>query len=253
MPNQSYDFDRLVVSATVPYPEGSDQLHSPYSETFDIQRFVGSIGQFADKNPDIFSSLNGKRDVYEIPSGTGKIEHPSQLTIHIVSLFDQEKLKRCLPHLNGVTLIPNLYCRVAKDWLALRIDHTFNQYEMRNQMKQPVASDANLFYFCRWWFGVRTGDGIEWKSIDFDRVEIDNRGVITREGLTFSPSQWTWPYAAWQLTKEMRAYAILRRLLEEDETHPLTSIIKSGHPYRGLGMQIAAELKLAVSNLDRPR
>ena len=153
---------------------------------------------------------------------------------------------------------PTACAYVGKTWIAVNIKDSIRQSDLTTRVKtydgSPFTPDrrkhlapANCFLFSRWYFWRREGE-IFAGDPPTTVADVANSGTIFLKGYEFPPFVYPWPLPALNWTREYGAIGRLRKLLDKKagDSNPLTSLIKSGHPTRGLAMQVANVCKAAL-------
>ena len=242
----SYGFRNLLVKMEVA------GWTSSYEEVMTVGDFLKGVADFVLLHPGYFPPPRGVNDVC-IP--TMRPQWVGYLSVYLRDyVFKGETpraIKEALPE--NLLLKPIIYCALAPEWIAIRLTVPYTMEDLAKIHQLPAWEEGG-FPFCYWAIGYRSGPAISW----YDHVEgrflaeIDQHGTISMtEGLTFSAGEWPWPLPLMSMSQEMRAYGILQKLLKPGDANPLTNLIGSPPPYRGVGFQISEEIRRAFEALRR--
>ena len=105
----------------------------------------------------------------------------------------------------------------------------------------------------RWIFCFKDDDGV-FGEISLPQgweLNVHNGEIaVPAMDVTFAPYEYPWPYQA-QKPEMCLSIALLEKLLEGGKTNPLTILLQSPQPYKGLAAQINKQLSGIVGRLTK--
>ena len=108
-------------------------------------------------------------------------------------------------------------------------------------------------YRKKWKFCFKDDDGVfgEIKLPQGWNLDVNNGEIhVPTIGVTFAPYKYPWPYQV-QKPDMCLSIALLEKLLKGGKTNPITILLQSQQPYKGLAAQIIEQLFPIVDGLTK--